>query len=540
MHIGIPFDIETIKQSWGQTARVWGRVMGNQTFLRALAAAEACTRLTLFVPSRQDVEILGKTLLESFGAHRAKVTAVPFARLGAHLAESPVDVLHTLDPNMWFGAHIRALLASRQFPVTGVTHSLANQHFLEWALLNNANGVRPDDCLVCSTPTAEQVIQSVFSRLRTTQPEFNAPATTVIPFGVNVGQFAGSRQESRALVGFAPDVFVALSLGRFNPQFKMDLRPMLRLAALTSQKMEKPFKLILAGSSGDGDYVRFVRDQAREEGVSDLVDFALDPDEARKCHLLRAADAFVSLSDNIQETFGLTPIEAMAAGTPVVVSDWDGYRALVEDEVSGFLVPTRTLAPDTQWEAMLALRYDSLVHLFGAQTTAVDLDAASQRLVQLAEDRELRERMGAAAVQRAGTFDWELVIDQYVRLWQRLVTDFRPAPPASDPASPPRSSALRFLADFTAYATAALTPEDRFRSTAAGKALQKKGAATLLYFETDEFLDRELMVAILERCAEPRTVAQLTAVLAGGAQRTPLRITQNILWLYKYGYLRAV
>ena len=43
-----------------------------------------------------------------------------------------------------------------------------------------------------------------------------------------------------------------------------------------------------------------------------------------------AADVFCSLSDNIQETFGISPIEAMAAGLPVVVSGlgWlQGYSA---------------------------------------------------------------------------------------------------------------------------------------------------------------------------------------------------------------------
>mgnify|MGYP001333871824 CR=1 FL=1 len=40
----------------------------------------------------------------------------------------------------------------------------------------------------------------------------------------------------------------------------------------------------------------------------------------------QGADVFVSLSDNIQETFGLAPVEAMASGLPVVVSDWDGYK----------------------------------------------------------------------------------------------------------------------------------------------------------------------------------------------------------------------
>ena len=50
-----------------------------------------------------------------------------------------------------------------------------------------------------------------------------------------------------------------------------------------------------------------------------------------------------SLSDNMQETFGLTPIEAMAAGLPSVVSDWDGYRDTVQHREHGFRIPT--LAP---------------------------------------------------------------------------------------------------------------------------------------------------------------------------------------------------
>ncbi len=49
---------------------------------------------------------------------------------------------------------------------------------------------------------------------------------------------------------------------------------------------------------------------------------------SRRCAspIWQAADIFTSLSDNIQETFGLTPIEAMAAGLPSVVTDWDGYQ----------------------------------------------------------------------------------------------------------------------------------------------------------------------------------------------------------------------
>ena len=53
-----------------------------------------------------------------------------------------------------------------------------------------------------------------------------------------------------------------------------------------------------------------------------------------------ASDLFVSLSDNLQETFGITPVEAMAAGLPVVVSDWDGYKDTVVEGVTGYRVPT--------------------------------------------------------------------------------------------------------------------------------------------------------------------------------------------------------
>lgn len=53
-----------------------------------------------------------------------------------------------------------------------------------------------------------------------------------------------------------------------------------------------------------------------------------------------AADLFLSLVDNFQETFDLAAVEAMVAGLPVVVSDWDGYRYTMRDGVNGVLVPT--------------------------------------------------------------------------------------------------------------------------------------------------------------------------------------------------------
>ena len=59
---------------------------------------------------------------------------------------------------------------------------------------------------------------------------------------------------------------------------------------------------------------------------------------------LAAADLFCSPADNLQETFGLSVLEAMASSLPVVASDWNGYRDLVVQHGStGWLVPCRDL-----------------------------------------------------------------------------------------------------------------------------------------------------------------------------------------------------
>ena len=70
-----------------------------------------------------------------------------------------------------------------------------------------------------------------------------------------------------------------------------------------------------------------------------------------------AADFFTSLSDNIQETFGLTPVEAMAAGLPIVITDWNGYRDTLEDGIQGIAIPT--VSPPSGSGEDIAAKYRS-------------------------------------------------------------------------------------------------------------------------------------------------------------------------------------
>lgn len=63
-------------------------------------------------------------------------------------------------------------------------------------------------------------------------------------------------------------------------------------------------------------HVEILQRESRNLGIADQVRFLLEVSDAVKSDLLSAADIFVSVTDTLEESFGLTPIEAMACGTP--------------------------------------------------------------------------------------------------------------------------------------------------------------------------------------------------------------------------------
>lgn len=75
-----------------------------------------------------------------------------------------------------------------------------------------------------------------------------------------------------------------------------------------------------------------------------------------KWQLLADHDVFAFPSYYSSENLPLVIIEAMAAGLPVIASDWRGIRSLVEDRVTGLLVPPRDVPELT--EALESLARD--------------------------------------------------------------------------------------------------------------------------------------------------------------------------------------
>jgi hypothetical protein len=260
-----------------------------------------------------------------------------------------------------------------------------------------------------------------------------------------------------------------------------------------------------------------------------------------------AADVFTSLADNIQESFGLTPVEAMACGLPVLISDWNGYRDTVTHGSEGLVVPT-TMPPAGNG---LDLGYRYLVGdesygnylAAGSQTTAVDIDATAQALEQLAANGDLCRRLGEAGAARAdAVYDWRHVIPAYESLWEELATRraraIENAPRiATRPAHPSRPDPYKMFAGFP---TNQLALSDRLEIAvnsldAINALLQHR----MNMFTPEILLDGSQIAALIQAAKrEPGiSAAELVAALAPGDRP---RVLRTIAWMLKLGYLRRL
>ena len=225
------------------------------------------------------------------------------------------------------------------------------------------------------------------------------------------GAGPGARHALRARLGIAEGDLAALFVGRLSFHAKAHPTPLLLAAARAAQRAQgRTIHLLLAGQFPNRAAEREFREAAGRFRGAARVHF-IDGSDAPHGPVMRsawrAADIFVSLSDNIQETFGLAPVEAMAAGLPCVVSDWNGYRDTVADGETGFRIPTTTIGPGAGIDIAdrHAAGVDSYDQMIGITSlaTAVDVDACADAIARLANDLELRARQGKAAIAQGAT-----------------------------------------------------------------------------------------------------------------------------------------
>jgi glycosyltransferase involved in cell wall biosynthesis len=314
------------------------------------------------------------------------------------------------------------------WPVTGFTHAFSARQCLPESLMLLLGEVYEHDSLICTSTAAKRALQNVFTQLADDlHRRFNLTAAfrgrlPVLPFGTDASSI---REEDagacRDRMGIPRDAVVFLSLGRFSPAYKADLCPLILQFAEIARDVEDVV-LVLAGDDTQHRLAPHLAAWTCALGIADRVIIRPNVTRTDKACLYDAADAFIAIADSVQETFGLTLIEAMAHGLPIIASDWDGYRDTVEHGRTGFLVPTywdaSTIDPVT-----CGVMDDGTAHWLLGQSVCVDWRSFRQHLIAIRESPDLRRCLSENARRRAlARYDWPVVIRQYEDLWDEQLT----------------------------------------------------------------------------------------------------------------------
>jgi starch synthase len=512
--------------------RIMGRQAAGNAFLRAAVAGRQGQRVWAYTPDRHSAEEFS-ALVRGFDA-AAEAAWLPADRLDM-LAE--IGTLYLPGPTLRSPARLRLRAGPAAYSLCGVTHTTASHRAMDDITGLLAAPVMPWDALICTSAavagTVKLLLEAEIAALRWRfgpSLTITLPRLPVIPLGVHCDDFAiavPEREAARAALGIAADEVVALFVGRLS--FHAKAHPHAMYAALQAAALRTGRKLVLVQC---GWFASEHIEQAFKDGaalacpdVRALFTDGKDPDRRRESWA--AADFFVSLSDNIQETFGLAPIEAMAAGLPVVVTDWDGYKDTVRDGVDGFRIPTWMVPPDGEpfargYEAGIDT-YDLYCGLT-CQTVSADLTLLTERLCDLIGNPELRQRFGEAGRRRAReVFDWGVVYRQYQALWAEL-GQLREAA-RRDPqqqallAAAPRAAASRMdpFRAFAHYPTATIQSGTRFslRPGASGAAYAELAAHPLFNYAGKVLPTQAVVETLLARLTQQDLALQDLADQAG-------------------------
>ncbi len=428
--------------------RLLGRHAAGESFLRGFLRHADVEQFNFWNAVNRPREEL-EALIRGIEPPRKPLNWISIADRQALAA---AGVLHLAGPDLAAQAWARSLYGASAYSICGLTHTISTQRTMDMLSQLVIAPVEAHDALICTSKAVRDSVEVLLEGVHDfLAREYGGPRQrpqpqrVTIPLGVNVDDFQTSPEHRRAWrerLDIPTDAVVALYVGRFNARDKMNPALMALALEMAAQQTGRTLYWVNSGWAEDHeDAERFHADTCK---LCPSVEYRCVDGRApdTRFSIWSVADVFISFSDNIQETFGLTPVEAMAAGLPCVVSDWDGYRDTVRHGDDGFRIPTVAPAPGdgldlAYWHAE---RWMSYLDYVGAanQATAIDLGEAARAISILVLNAEFRRKLGRQAQARAReVFDWAAVIPQYQALWAELNARRHAAGPAAPQANNP-------------------------------------------------------------------------------------------------------
>lgn len=522
--------------------QVNGLRTSNEAFLRALLEFGSFEKLDLILPEPQikPFEATWKDFLDKTNT-AGKINLHRVWDIPHKIKEGLWDIVILGDPLIDPIVNLRHALSPKLFPVTGITHSLHMYGQSDRSTQTLLSRTLPCDRIFCSSVAGKNVLQKAFehqsaflkNRFASTAP-IHTPGLEVIPLGVEFPQSTGLKKEAlRENLGLPVKDPLILCNGRICINTKMDHIPLLlALREIIQKPGLENTRLLLSGSTWlESSYLKALNFRITQLGLDHHVLFKLNYDNNIKASLYEAADIVISLPDNTQETFGISPVEAMFLKKPVILSDWNGHAELIEDGIEGYKIPTYWGQGDSIVD-LTAVCSPAQSLFYAAQSVAIDIPILINRIEKLLRDKNLCHEMGQAGHARAQKlFRWDTIIKAYEASWNQMLLEAQSLPWEKDRSEKLDSPSLYEL--FGHYAKHSLTPETKFLRTPYGERVSNRQETLSLYPSVLSWIDSTGVFEVLQATSDPASAEDLAKMLSH-SQGVTLYL---LLWMVKNGLL---
>lgn len=309
----------------------------------------------------------------------------PLTRFPARFVAEDFDIIHCNFPNPYFATVSGMVAKARGVPAVLTWHNdlprvtVAASALVRLNAVASAAYLKPYSRIVATT----KVYARESEVLRRQPGKVEVISNGVDTSRFNPGVSAESVRERHKLNGFKTLVFVG-ALTTWHTY--KGLEELLRAFAI-SEKTGVKLKLVVVGG---GNLLGYYRSVARRLGCSESVVFAGRVDDEDLPGYYAASDYAALPSRDASEGFGLTLLEAMACGKPVIGSRVGGIPDIVEEGRNGLLVEPR------------------------------NPEALARAIQRLYADDDLRERLGKAGSEFAQSRSWRVVAEKVDAVYREI------------------------------------------------------------------------------------------------------------------------
>lgn len=307
------------------------------------------------------------------------------------------DLIHS---HYWMsGEAAIALQAAWQVPIVHMYHTLVlmknrvaqseGEREGEYRLKGEQRILKAADSIIAATLAEQAQLQFLY--------QADTRKIEIIPPGVDLCRFYPiPPDEAKAVIGIPPTDRMLLFVGRIEPLKGVDTL-LHAMAEMDMAGVQEQFPHYLAIIGGEPETNRqstntemaYLQQLAQDLGIKDVVLFMGKRGQDSLPYYYSAAEALVMPSH--YESFGMVALEAMACGTPVVASQIGGLAFLVQDCVTGYVIP------------------------------GGDVHMLSQRLTDLLQQPDLRQTMGEQAAAYAQQYSWHTIASRIADLYENVM-----------------------------------------------------------------------------------------------------------------------